>query len=154
MRLLTVEQFGDQLSGSRRHRQPQHAVSCRDHHIAHERTAIDDRHAVVGHRSPAEPFLLNGFTIRLLQIKAGPVSKQLEPFGIECCVVTGKFHGRTDPIARLHRRDGDPVFRENRGNDGAFCRARHGDGVPLTGLDRDPTAQFSGEERRQLRRLL
>ena len=65
---LAAEQLGDELARGGGHREAEHVVAGGDEDVVAGRAAVDDRQAVLGHRPPAEPLLLDRLAVGLAQV--------------------------------------------------------------------------------------
>ena len=110
MRRNAVQQLGNQLSRSRRHRQAEHIVPGREEDIVQRRTPIDDRLAIVGHGAPAVPLFQYRLRVGFLKVatRAGP--QQVQAATVKRRIVAGKLHRRAEAVGRFHGRDGHPMF--------------------------------------------
>ena len=72
--------------------------------------------------------------------------EHIQPPSIQVGVVTGEYHGGSNAVAGLHRRDRHTVFFKNHWDFRAVVRPRHRERVAFAGLDWNPTAQVLIQE--------
>ncbi len=138
--------MGGEEGGGGGHGEAEHVVAGGDGDVVEFGGMVDDGEAIVGHGSPAEPFLFDGLGVGFLQEFGGAGFEGFEAFWVDGGVVAGEFHGGAEAVSGLHGCDGDFDFLEDDGVLRADVWARHGDGVAFAGLDGDVDAELFVEE--------